>query len=51
MLIQAMRELTGANRNWQTAGPAYLGQAEGRLGALKNLVQKPPGTLEGDKIM
>lgn len=51
MLIQAMREMTGANRNWQTAGPAYLGQAEGRLGALKNLVQKPPGALEGDKIM
>jgi hypothetical protein len=51
MLIQAMREMTGANRNWQTAGPAYLGQAEGRFNALKNLVQKPPGTLEGDKIM
>jgi len=51
MLIQAMRELTSANRNWQTAGPAYLKQAEGRLDALKNLVQKPPGSLEGDKIM
>lgn len=51
MLIQAMREMTGANRNWQTAGPAYLGQAEGRLNALKNLVRKPPGALEGDKIM
>ena len=51
MLTQAMRELTGANRNWQTTGPTYLGQAEGRLNALKNLVQKPPGTLEGDKIM
>jgi len=51
MLVQAMRDLTGANRNWQKAGPTYLKQAEGRLGALKNLVQKPPGALEGDKIM
>jgi transposase-like protein/uncharacterized protein YbaR (Trm112 family) len=51
MLVQAMRELTGANLNWQTAGPAYLRQAEGRFNALKKLVQKQPGTLEGDKIM
>jgi len=51
MLIQALRDLAGANRNWQTAGPTYLKQAEARLGALKNLVQKPPGSLEGDKIM
>jgi hypothetical protein len=51
MLVQAMRELTGANLNWQTAGPAYLARAEARFNALKNLVQKSPGTLEGDKIM
>ena len=51
MLAQAMRELAGANGAWETGRKTYLAQSETRLKALKDLVQQPPGTPAGDKIM
>jgi hypothetical protein len=48
VLIQVLRELAGANRNWNTDRVRFLGIAETRIEMIEKRVREPPITPEGD---